>query len=131
MPLPDDDDFTIPEDNEFCVALVKRVPALEPLMKKHLEEEEGEVLSYMFIADVAQWAEANAITNEESVRQIIAVLNDGLDRGEGDVPNLIVVGFVEAMYPDTPLFPLVTGSLKAWVDYGFGFSTDPPQLKSR
>ncbi|QIK62565.1 hypothetical protein G7068_04580 [Leucobacter viscericola] len=129
--MKSDDYLPPPENKDFCVALVNAVPALGPLMQEHLEDEFGEILSYIFLANVARWAEANAIEHEEDVHQIISELNRGLNEGEGDIPNLVAAGFVEAMSRDTPLLTLVTGSLRAWVDYDFGFSSVQPHLRGR
>ncbi|QIK62558.1 hypothetical protein G7068_04545 [Leucobacter viscericola] len=128
---PEDDAFIPPEDNEFCIALVKAVPALAPLMKKHLEMEEGELLSYMFLSEVARWAEENALTNTEDVRLVIDALNEGLETGEGDVPNLIAVGFGESPGLKGAVIPLLTGELREWYDYDSGITSTPPRLRSQ
>ncbi|QIK62560.1 hypothetical protein G7068_04555 [Leucobacter viscericola] len=123
--------LTTSEDDNFCAVLAKTVPALVSLWNKYMNHPTDERLPYMFMADAAQWAEANALEHEEDVHRMISVLNEGLDEGEGDVPNLIAAGFVEAMSRDTPFLALVTGSLKAWVDYDFGFSSVQPQLRGQ
>ncbi|WP_425280679.1 DUF7674 family protein [Leucobacter insecticola] len=126
-----DDSTTTREDNEFCATLVEAVPALASLWDEHMNDQFEEPLPYVFLADVAGWAEANVVEDEVSVRSILSVLNEGLDEGEGDVPNLIAVGFVEALPGATPLLPLASGSLKAWMDFQFGISSVQPLLRGR
>ncbi|QIK62561.1 hypothetical protein G7068_04560 [Leucobacter viscericola] len=132
MHSPEDDDhFAIPEDNDFCVALVEEVPALASLMRKHLEDEFGKIESYVFMSDVARWAEANAAANPAIVTGLVDALNNGIDKGDGDVPNLVVVGFVESLPQPTPIYPLINGSLKGWVDFIFGISKVQPLLRGQ
>lgn len=119
----------IPDDIEFCRAVVARVPSLRPVWEKHLDDEFGEVLPYVFLADVARWAELNVVTQRAAVREVLTALNEGLERKHGDVPNLIVAGFVEAVGSGSPLLPLIDGRLRLWVDYEFGLSDSPPTLK--
>jgi hypothetical protein len=38
--------------------LVSVLPALRAILDEHLENQEGELLEYIFIADVERWAEA-------------------------------------------------------------------------
>lgn len=125
-----DFDATDQANDMFCQELVKKVPALAPLLKEHLEDEDGEVLPYMFLGNVAEWAEANAVTREVDVVQLLAALNQGLAEGKREVPNLIVVGFVEWLLQDTPLDPLLQGGLKAWRDFRTGVTENHPILRS-
>lgn len=116
------------EDVEYCRALVVAVPQLAPLLREHLEDQSGELLPYVFMDQLARWTEEHAATDPAAVRSILAYLNEGLAGGKGDIPNLILAGFVEGMSIGTELIPMVDGLLKPWVDYQFGLRVRmPPQ----
>lgn len=46
-------------DEAFCREIVEKVPAIAPLLKEHLKDQDGELLSYLFMSAVAEWAEKN------------------------------------------------------------------------
>lgn len=117
-------------EEAFCRELVKEIPTLAPLLKEHLEDELGELLPYIFLSNVARWAEANAVSREAEVVQLLAALNQGLAEGEREVPNLIAVGFGESISHKTPLLPLLQGDLKGWYEFDFGISENHPVLRS-
>jgi hypothetical protein len=100
-------------DKDFCSALVSAVPALRPLLDEHLEDNFDEILPYVFLWDVALWAEKNVVADAESVKRLIAEMSRGLDHGEGDVPNLVAVGFLESLGGGTDLNPLLPPNLRA------------------
>jgi hypothetical protein len=110
------------EDGDFCRFLVAEVPPLLPLLEEHLEDNFDEILPYVFLTEVALWAEKKALIDSQSVRRIIAILNLGLEKGAGDVKNLILVGFMEGMSGNTDLVPMVDGRLKPWLDHYLGLS---------
>ncbi|QIM16200.1 hypothetical protein G7067_06830 [Leucobacter insecticola] len=116
-------------DEEFCRNLVEKVPETAPLLEEHLKDQGGELLAYIFMSGVAEWAEKNAEAKTADVVQLLAVLNQGLAEGKRDVPNLIVVGFVEWLLRDTPLKSLLQGELKAWHDFHTGASESHPFLR--
>jgi hypothetical protein len=122
------DDYQAPhEDVQFCQRLAMTIPGVRALWEEHLREELGQPLPYMFLFTLALWAEERATAYPEDIRALVSALNDGLDHGVGDVPNLILAGFVESMSAGTALIPLVSGTLKPWVDYQFGLrATLPP-----
>ncbi|QIK62562.1 hypothetical protein G7068_04565 [Leucobacter viscericola] len=113
---------TTPEDNDFSAALADSVHDLTPLWEEHMNDPIDEALPYIFLSDVARWAEANAVEHEDTVLQILSILNDGYLHGQGDVPNLIRVGFGESILIDTPLVPLLTGELRKWHNLDFGLT---------
>lgn len=112
----------------FCRELARRVPALAPILEGHLKDQD-ELLAYIFLSDAAEWAEENAVTRKSDVAQLLAVLNQGLAEGERNVPNLIVVGFVEWLLRDTPLKPLLQGDLKGWYEFQAGIAEEHPYLR--
>ncbi|HEY0641843.1 MAG TPA: hypothetical protein VGD39_00370 [Nocardioides sp.] len=74
--------------------LVDRLPDLEPLLHEHLREQDGELLPYLLLADVARWAQASFPSEPQLVGDLVV-------RGDFDVRNLIDVGIVE-MLPAAP-----------------------------
>lgn len=127
MHLPADDYQPPAEDIQFCHRIVDRVAAVRPLWQQHLREELDEPMPYVFFFALALWAEKRAASHPDDIGILIDTLNDGLDNGVGDVPNLVLAGFVESMSGGTPLVPLIRGSLKPWVDYQFGIRDTPPE----
>lgn len=126
------DDYSLPvEDVDFCLRIVAAVPSMVPLWEQHLDEEFGEPLPYIFLLQLARWAEEHAVARRRDVVALLRVLNRGLDRGRGDVPSLVLAGFVESMSTGSDLIPLVRGSLRPWVEYEFGVREVVPVLRRR
>lgn len=125
-----DFEVTEPANEKFCRELVEKIPALDPLLKEHLEDEFGELLPYIFLGNVADWAEAHVVSRKADVVQLLAALNQGLAEGESEVPNLIAVGFGESISHETSLLPFLQGDLKGWYEYDFGISDEHPRLRS-
>lgn len=98
-------------DSQFCAVLVNNAPSLEPVLADHLQDN-GELLPYVFLADVARWAERSAVTDPESVDELVSLLNHGLAVGSTSVVTLICAGFVEALSRGTMLLPRLTGALR-------------------
>lgn len=117
-------------DEAFCREIVEKVPAIAPLLKVHLKDQDGELLSYLFMSAIAEWAEKNVEAGKTDVVILLGLLNQGLAEGKRDVPNLIVVGFVEWLLADTPLDPLLQGGLKDWHDFHKGVTESHPVLRS-
>ena len=117
------------EDIAFCEEVVAQIPASSGLWEQHLENESGEALPYVFLNDVAAWAEDNAMTEATSIKRLVEVLNDAFENGPGDVPNLVLAGFMEGMSVGTDLVPHVNGTLKAWLEYEFGIADTHPTLR--
>ncbi|GAA1325113.1 hypothetical protein ACFSWE_03525 [Leucobacter albus] len=117
-------------DEAYCRDLVKRVPALRPLLEEHLVDQGGELLGYIFLSDVARWAEANVVAEKAAVVVLINELNRGLAEGPLEVPNLIAVGFGESLSRETSLLPILQGDLRAWYEFDVGDSDHQPHLRS-
>lgn len=84
--------------------LVRRVvtafPALEPVMAEHLTDQEGELLPYLFMADVARWAQANYPSDPRQVGDVVDWLEREFVRAAAAEKDLIGLGFVETLpYP--------------------------------
>lgn len=81
--------------------LFREFPDLEPLMAEHLEDQEGELLPYLLMADLVRWAQQKVNGNPERVSALIAWLEIHCEQADEPVRNLIAVGFVENI-PATP-----------------------------
>jgi hypothetical protein len=82
--------------------MVKEFPELEPLLAAHLEEYEGELLSYLLMGDVVRWAGQTVTTTPGRISSLVAWLEERFLEGDGEVKDLVGVGFVE-MLPHTPV----------------------------
>ena len=58
--------------------LAYNVPELLPLLEEHLEDQDGEDLPHIFIADVERWVEARLVDEDgesrPAVRKLLALL---------------------------------------------------------
>lgn len=84
--------------------LVRRAVAdfspLEPVMAKHLADQEGELLPYLFMADVARWAQATYPSDPGLVGEIVDWLEREFVQASAAEKDLIGLGFVETIpYP--------------------------------
>lgn len=51
--------------------LVDEFPELAPIMEEHLEDQEGELLPYLLMADVAQWSHDRYGPDPELVGRVV------------------------------------------------------------
>ena len=86
---------------DFTQRLVAEVHELQPLLDEHLVDQEGELLPYLLMGDVAQWLHEQSRTEPHRVSEVLRWLEDEYVRGDFDVRNLIDVGIVE-MLPAAP-----------------------------
>jgi hypothetical protein len=82
----------------FVGALVYHCPALVPLFQEHLEDQEGEVLPHLFVADLWRWIEARSPWDDmepsELLTQILAFLEAAVSRDD-EVAEVIHASFLE------------------------------------
>ncbi len=83
----------------FVGALVYRFSALLPLLQDHIEEQEGEVLPHLFMADVERWVEGEVKSGDSSrcaqVQAMLNFLETAYSTTGGDVEELISVSFLD------------------------------------
>lgn len=83
--------------------LCAEVPALQPLWAEHLNENYGELLPHVFLADVARFAVASlqGPPDQATVAQsIVMFLERAFAAGDPDVQELIGVSFIENLPRD-------------------------------
>ncbi|WP_449867039.1 DUF7674 family protein [Nocardioides renjunii] len=86
---------------DFTHRLVEHASALKPLLDEHLADQEGELLAYLFMGDVAAWLHQHSATEADAVRDVLDWLEVEFEEGDFDTRNLIDVGMVE-MLPALP-----------------------------
>ncbi len=101
----------------FTEQLVAAAPELAPLLDEHLHDQEGELLAYLFMGDVAAWLAASSATAPGRVGEVLAWLETRFAEGGFDERNLIDVGIIE-MLPARPKGSRILAML-------------PPELRSR
>lgn len=83
----------------FVGALFHRFKVLQPLLEEHLDDQDGEVLPHLLMADVERWAEAEIAKSDESarafVREVLAFLEVAYATQGSEVEELIAVSFLE------------------------------------
>src|SRR4051794_36722384 len=86
---------------EFTQRLVDAVPELEPMLEEHLADQEGELLAYLFMGEVAGWLAALSEASPSRANEVLGWLEGQFTTGAFEVRNLIDVGIVE-MLPAVP-----------------------------
>ena len=83
----------------FTQELVAAAPELVPLLEEHLHDQEGELLAYVFMGDVAGWLHESSATHPARVGEVLTWLEARFTSGSFDERNLIDVGIVEMLPP--------------------------------
>lgn len=78
---------------ELCNHLATLSPALSELFNEHRTDNFGEILPYVFLADVARFV----ASNRPGTSLAIDYLNSSLKNVSKDIDNLIAVGFIESL----------------------------------
>lgn len=81
----------------LAIRLVEEFPALAPVMTEHLEDQEGELLPYLFMADVARWAYAHLSSEADLVGRLVDWLEIEFESAQPAEKDLIGLGFVEVI----------------------------------
>lgn len=81
----------------LAIRLVDDFAELSPVMEEHLEDQEGELLPYLFMADVARWAHAHVSPEAHAVGRLVDWLEVEFDVAQPAEKDLIGLGFVEAI----------------------------------
>lgn len=85
-----------PSEN-LAICLVEEFPDLAPVMEEHLEDQEGELLPYLFMADVARWAQLHFPSAAGEVGRLIDWLEVEFAKAQPTEKDLIGLGFVEVI----------------------------------
>jgi hypothetical protein len=80
--------------------LVAAFPPLDSVLQEHLSDQEGELLPYLVMADIARWTQATNATDPELAGEIVDWLEREFATAEPAEKDLIGLGFVETIpYP--------------------------------
>jgi hypothetical protein len=82
---------------DLVTGLVEQFPQLQMLMDEHLADQDGELLPYLLMADVARWAQATYPADPGTVGRVVDWLESEYERAEAAERDLIGLGFVEAI----------------------------------
>ncbi len=81
----------------LATRLVDEFRDLTPVLEEHLEEQEGELLPYLLMADVARWARATYASDPRTVGRLVDWLEVEFEKAQPPEKDLIGLGFVEAI----------------------------------
>lgn len=79
--------------------LVAAHPDLAPVLAEHLEDNFGEMLPHLVMADVVRWLVAHRDSDAAVCASVLAWMETGFSEGPEDVRGLIAVSGVE-LIPD-------------------------------
>jgi hypothetical protein len=88
-------------DIQFIEALAARFPSIQTLLQEHRDDNDGETLSHLVMADIERHAESLSERNdgpaERELREILDFLEKeySADDNDGEVQNVIAVSFLE------------------------------------
>ena len=77
--------------------LVDGFTMLSPIMEEHLADQEGELLPYLLMADIARWAHATYPSDPATVGAVVDWLEQEYRGAEPAEKDLIGLGFVETI----------------------------------
>ncbi|MDP5228193.1 MULTISPECIES: hypothetical protein [Arthrobacter] len=80
-------------------ALIHEFPELTEILQESLEDNEGQVLAHLIMADVFRWMAAHVENDRSACQSIVNWLEREFERGPDEVKNLIIVSGVE-LIPD-------------------------------
>lgn len=83
----------------FIGALIYEHQDLLSVLEEHLEDNDGEVLPHLIMADVVRWLVAHRADQADLSRRVFAWLESAYERGDEDERDVIAVSGVE-MLPD-------------------------------
>ena len=80
---------------QLVTRLVDEFATLEPLLTAHRKDHDGELLPYLFLPDVARWAQHTVATDPGLVGEVADWLEHEFVQAEPPEKDLIGLGFVE------------------------------------
>ena len=83
--------------DELITRLFGRFPELSPMLEEHLADQDGELLPYLVLADVARWAQRSFAEEPQAVGGLVDWLEEEFARAEPAEKDLIGLGFVEVI----------------------------------
>jgi hypothetical protein len=88
-------DSAVMNSSEFVGRVTDRVPEAGATVHEHLEDNEGELLLHLLMADLRRlavaWFEDGAL---EPLQRLLTVVDAGLAEGDEGVENAVAVSFI-------------------------------------
>lgn len=81
----------------LATRLVDEFRNLSSVLEEHLDDQEGELLPYLLMADVARWANAAYASDPQTVGRLVDWLEVEFEEAQPAEKDLIGLGFVEAI----------------------------------
>jgi hypothetical protein len=97
----------------FLSRLVAEVPELRATLTQHLEWH-GEILSTLFMGDIARWADtaANSVSSHTALSRTLDLLDVAWIEGGRSVHTMIADSFLENLAVSGPLWELLPADLR-------------------
>lgn len=91
-------------EEAFIRQFVDLFPVVRPVLAEHLEDNFGELLPRVFLADVMRrMVELDASEGDESVAPLLEHLEARFGTGDSDLDEMISTGFIEVLpHPGEP-----------------------------
>jgi hypothetical protein len=114
---------------DLVTGLVQQFPQLRTLLVEHLADQDGELLPYLLLADVARWAHTTYASDPGAVGELVDWLEAEFGRADPAERDLIGLGFVEAIPYRPAGAPLLArlGPELTQVATELGLLTDPSE----
>jgi hypothetical protein len=106
---------------DFLPGLADDVPVLGPIVREHLEDNEGELLPHLLLSDVRQWCVEHVATDPATVQQVVDGLEGAVASGDEAIENAVAVSFVEDLMADgasgEAVLALVPPRMRAMIEW--------------
>ena len=87
--------MTLAENVSFMGAMAHRHKVLLPVLQEHLEDQEGEIIPYVLMAEIARFLVSPLMIDTDNTTIIVEWLEVEFMSGSREVKDLIGAGFVE------------------------------------
>jgi hypothetical protein len=82
--------------SDFVADVTAAVPGTQPLLAEHLDDQSGELLLHLFVADLLRFAIASFEQGDsDRLHALLAAVDKALREGDEYVENAVAVSFVE------------------------------------
>lgn len=77
--------------------MVRSIPALQPMVREHEEDNDGEILSHVILSNIVRWAGDHIGDDASVARAVVEFLNREYGHPNPWVKNLVIVSGVEML----------------------------------
>lgn len=97
MSPADDSEIDPVEARRLGEVLAALAPELDAMLREHLEDNYGEVLGTLYLAEVAKWFTRGGVENVGRRKNVAVALAREYETGNDYVQTVIVTGFLESL----------------------------------